>query len=143
MRLSRVVNRLRRAVPGLRQAAVRKRRQGTTTVEFAVVAPIIFLFFFGGLELSAVNFVRQTAGNASYEACRKLIIPGGTVAQAEAEAMRLMNALGIGQGVVVSVTQDTVQATVTISVPARLHSWGLTRFTGDKTIRQACTLTKE
>lgn len=133
--------RLSQRVRGSLQAA--RRRLGTTTVEFAVVAPIIFLFFFGGMELSAVNFVRQTAGNASYEACRKVIIPGGTASDARSEAMRLMNALGLGQGVVVTVTQDITQATVTIEVPARLHSWGLTRFTGNKTIRQSCTLTRE
>ncbi|MFN9974805.1 MAG: TadE/TadG family type IV pilus assembly protein, partial [Phycisphaerae bacterium] len=66
------------------------------TVEFAIVSPLIFLLFLGSLEMTSLNFVRQTAGNASYEAARKLIIPGGTAAQAETEGLRLMNSLGVG-----------------------------------------------
>ena len=143
MKISQLVATARRKGRSAVSASTARLRRGTTAVEFAVVAPIIFLFFMGGLELSAVNFVRQTACNASYEACRKVIIPGGTVAEAQAEAMRLMNALGLGAGVTVTVTQDSQQATVVIQVPASLHSWGLVRFTGNKTIRQACTLTKE
>ena len=118
-------------------------RRGVVTVEFAVVAPLIFLLFLGGLELTSLNFVRQTAGNASYEAARKAIIPGGTVAQAQTEAMRLMNALGIGTGVTVSVTQAPDRVTVTIAVPAENHSWGLVRFCGGLTLRQTCILTRE
>ncbi len=63
------------------------RRKGAMTVEFAIVAPLIFLLFLGGLELTALNFARQTLGNASYEAARKMIIPGGTAAQARAEEL--------------------------------------------------------
>lgn len=124
-------------------AAAQPRRRGAVTVEFAVVAPLIFLLFFGGLEMTALNFVRQTAGNASYEAARKMIIPGGTPAQAQAEAMRLLNAMGVGRGATVSVASDNDTATVTIAVPAANHSWGLVRFCGGLTIRQTCTLSKE
>lgn len=135
---------MQKSVAHPRSAAGQARtRLGAVTVEFAVVAPLIFLLFMGGLELTALNFVRQTASNASYEAARKLIIPGGTTAQAQSEAMRLMNALGVGAGVTVSVTNTPLQASVTISVPASRHSWGLVRFCTGLTLRQTCTLTKE
>jgi Flp pilus assembly protein TadG len=118
-------------------------RRGALTVEFAIVAPLIFLLFLGGLEMTSLNFVRQTAGNASYEAARKAIIPGGTIAQAQTEGLRLMNSLGVGTGAVVTVTQTPQQVTATISVPAANHSWGLVRFCGGLTLRQSCTLTRE
>jgi len=118
-------------------------RRGALTVEFAIVAPLIFLLFLGGLEMTSLNFVRQTAGNASYEAARKAIIPGGTIAQAQTEGLRLMNSLGVGRGAVVTVTQTPQQVTATISVPAANHSWGLVRFCGGLTLRQSCTLTRE
>lgn len=126
-----------------KQSAARPRRRGAVTVEFAVVAPLIFLLFLGALELTALNFVRQTASNASYEAARKLIIPGGTTQQAEAEALRLMNALGVGKGVTVQITNTSTQASVTITVPASQNSWGLVRFCGGMNLRQTCSLTKE
>ena len=118
-------------------------RKGTLTVEFAIVAPLIFLLFLGSLELTALNFARQTAGNASYEAARKLIIPGGTVAQAEAEGLRQMKIAGMGTGAAVTIVDSTTSVTATVSVPASSVSWGLVRFCSGYTLRQTCTLTKE
>ncbi|MFN9721149.1 MAG: TadE/TadG family type IV pilus assembly protein [Planctomycetota bacterium] len=113
------------------------------TVEFAIVAPLIFLLFLGGLELTALNFTRQTLGNASYEAARKMIIPGGTAAQAQTEGIRQMSLVGITSGVTVTTSQTTANVTVTVSVPAANVSWGLRLFSNGYTLRQSCTLTKE
>jgi Flp pilus assembly protein TadG len=118
-------------------------RRGALTVEFAIAAPLIFLLFLGGLELTALNFARQTAGNASYEAARKLIIPGGTVAQAQAEGLRQMNMVGLGTGATCTVVNAATTATATVSVPATNVSWGLMRFSSGYNITQRCTLTKE
>jgi Flp pilus assembly protein TadG len=118
-------------------------RRGALTVEFAISAPLIFLLFLGGLELTALNFARQTVGNASYEAARKLIIPGGTVAQAQAEGLRQMNIVGLGTGATCTVVNAATTATATVSVPATNVSWGLTRFCAGYNITQSCTLTKE
>ncbi|HQZ68845.1 MAG TPA: TadE/TadG family type IV pilus assembly protein [Planctomycetaceae bacterium] len=118
-------------------------RRGSTTVEFAVVVPVIFLLFLGSLELTALNFARQTAGNASYEAARKLIIPGGTVAQAQAEGLRQMNIVGLGNGASVTIVNTQESVTATVSVPASNVSWGLVRFCSGHVIRQSCALTKE
>ncbi len=118
-------------------------RRGALTVEFAIAAPLIFLLFLGGLELTALNFARQTAGNASYEAARRLIIPGGTVAQAQAEGLRQMNMVGLGTGASCTVVNAATTATATVSVPATNVSWGLMRFCAGYNITQKCTLTKE
>lgn len=126
-----------------RKQVSRLDRAGTVTVEFAIVAPLIFLLFLGGLELTALNFARQTAGNASYEAARKLIIPGGIAAQAQAEGLRQMNIVGLGTGASVTVVESTTSVTATVSIPARNVSWGLMRFSTNYTLKQACTLTKE
>lgn len=121
----------------------RNGRRGALTVEFAVVVPIILLLFFGGLEITALNLARQTAGNASYEGARKLIIPGGTAAQAQAEALRQMSLVGMGTGATVQVTETPTSATVVVSVPASVVSWGLSRFSSGFMLSQSCTLTKE
>ncbi len=126
-----------------RQSSHGLNRKGTLTVEFAIVAPLIFLLFLGGLELTALNSARQTAGNASYEAARKLIIPGGTAAQAQAEGLRQMNIAGMGTGATVMIVDSTTSVTATVSVPASSVSWGLVRFCSGYMLRQTCTLTKE
>lgn len=112
-------------------------------MEFAVVVPIIFLLFFGSIEITALNIARQTAGNACYEGARKMIIPGGTAAKAQTEAMRQMALAGITQGVTVSVVDAGTTVNVTVSVPASAVSWGMTQYCFGRTIRQSCTLTKE
>lgn len=122
---------------------LRRLRAGAVAVETAIVVPLVFLLFLGSLEMTAVNFARQTAGNASYEAARKLIIPGGTEADARAEGLRIMNLVGVGNSAVVTISQDDTTATATVAVPASSVSWGLLRFTSGITIRQSCTLTKE
>lgn len=119
------------------------RRKGAMTVEFAIVAPLIFLLFLGGLELTALNFARQTLGNASYEAARKMIIPGGTAAQAQAEGIRQMNLVGISNGVTVTTSETQTNVTVQVSVPAATVSWGLIRFSSGYVLKQSCSLTKE
>ena len=127
----------------IRSTQRRMERWGAVTVEFAIVAPLIFLFFLGGLEMMALNFARQTAGNASYEAARTMIIPGRTTTQAQAEGLRLMHLAGVGNGASVSITSTTTSVTATVSVPAANVSLGLTRFSSGLTLKQSCTLTKE
>lgn len=126
-----------------RHSCSRFQRNGALTVEFAIVAPLIFLLFLSGLELTALNFARHTAGNASYEAARKIIIPGGSVAEAQAEGLRQMNIVGLGTGATVTIVDSTTSVTATVSVPASNVSWGLVRFCSGYTLRQTCTLTKE
>ena len=50
-------------LPGrfLRRQRPATRRQGVVTVEFALVAPIIFLIFFGALDIASMNFARHAS----------------------------------------------------------------------------------
>ena len=51
-------------------------RRGATTVEFAMTAPVLFLFLFAAMEFSRYNMVSQTATNAAFEGARQCIVPG-------------------------------------------------------------------
>ncbi|HAC89066.1 MAG TPA: hypothetical protein DCF63_00315 [Planctomycetaceae bacterium] len=119
------------------------KRRGATTVEFALVAPIIFALFLGAIELTRMNFLRHTAANVAYEAARASIVPGAGVADGQAEAMQLLSMVGADNNVNVNiaVTATTVEATVTIPVSA--NSWSLGRFTSNLNIVQRCRLRRE
>lgn len=112
-------------------------------VEFAIVVPIILTMFLGAIELTRMNFIRQTAANAAYEGARKAIVPGNAVQDAQTEALRLLNTLGVGNGASVAVTKTLSQVTVTVTIPISQNSWGLTRFTGGINVTQSCGLTLE
>ena len=118
-------------------------RTGALTVEFAIVAPIIFLLFLGSIELTTLNLLRHTAANAAYEGARKAIIPGGTDAAAEAEARGILEALGARNDVTVSISRTTSDVTVTVIIPVARNSWGLSRFSGSLSINKSCMLSLE
>ena len=132
--------RARKSASGCR---IHSRRRAAVTVEFAVILPLLMLLFLGGLELSALNLARQTIGNAAYEAARKMIVPGGTIAQARQEAETQLGLAGIVSEITVKSSETPTVVTVTVSVPAQSISWGLTSFCFNYTMSQACSLTKE
>lgn len=118
-------------------------RRGTTTVEFAVVLPLIFMLFLGSIEITRLNFIRHSAANAAYEAARKGIVPGNTTTEAQNEGTRLLQILGVSNGASVVATRTSDRISVTVTIPTRLNSWGLSQFTGGINVVQSCSLTCE
>jgi len=118
-------------------------RHGALTVEFCLVVPIIFFLFFGALEITAINILRQSAGNAAYEAARKAVIPGGTAQDAENTATQMLTMLNCHHGSSVSVSESQEKVSVTITVPAAQNSWGMTKFVGNINITETCVLSRD
>jgi Flp pilus assembly protein TadG len=118
-------------------------RTGATAVEFAFMVPIIFTMFIGSIEVTRLNFIRNTASNACYEGARKAVSPGATTAEAETEARRLINTLNVGSGATVNVTSTTENVSVSITIPVNQNSWGITRFTHGLNVTQSCKLSRE
>ena len=56
----------------------RGRRKGAAVVEFAIVAPVLFLLVFGMIEYGRMLMVQQTLTNASREGARKGILVNST-----------------------------------------------------------------
>lgn len=116
---------------------------GAVAVEFALVAPVIFLLFLGAIEIASLNFVRHTAANAAYEGARKAIIAGGTATDAGQESLRLLNTMGVGRGATVDASLLADRVSVTVKVPMNSNSWGISRFTNGTVVTQSCTLNRE
>jgi Flp pilus assembly protein TadG len=51
--------------------ARQQRTKGATAVEFALIAPVLFLSVFGLIEMSRMMMVQQAFTNAAREGCRK------------------------------------------------------------------------
>jgi Flp pilus assembly protein TadG len=115
----------------------RKNRRGAALVEFAFVLPLLLLFFTGSIEVFRLNQFRHAADQAAYEACRKVIVPGATKAEAEAEALKVLKILGIKKVNVNitpgTITETTSRVTVQVSIPADGNSWAMPAF-GQKTL---------
>ena len=122
-------------------------RQGTTMLEFAVVAPLLFLCFFAAFEFCRVAMIRHTADNAVYEGCRKAIIPGGTSHEATNETRRIMNTLGVTDFKIsvipTHIEPTTREVTVRIEVPLNQNSFVPNQFVAGKDIVRELTLYRE
>lgn len=98
-----------------------RRRKGAAMVEFAIVAPLLLLFFFAAFEFCRVSMVRHTVDNAVYESVRKGIIPGATAAEVRAQGGRVLATIGIKNFTIdvapAVINDDTDEITVRIRVP--------------------------
>jgi Flp pilus assembly protein TadG len=122
-------------------------RAGVTVVEFAIVAPIFFLFLLASFEFGWMNVLRHTADNAAYEAARTAMVPGASAADAVAKANAILSVVKARNATVTVtptvITQATDHVTVAIDVPMNSNALVIPRFTGTKTIHCSATLRTE
>lgn len=55
-----------------------RERKGAAAVEFAIVAPLLFLLILGIIEFARIFMVVQIINNGAREGARKAILPGAT-----------------------------------------------------------------
>ncbi len=122
-------------------------RRGAAMSEFAIVAPLLFLFFFAAFEFCRVAMIRHTADNAVYEGCRAGVIPGATTGEAEAEARRVLSTLGVTSANVAvtptSINRDTEDVTVRVEVPLDENSFVPNQFVAGRSIVRELTMRRE
>ena len=122
-------------------------RTGASAVEFAMIAPLIFLLLFGGIEFIRGNIVRHTANNAAYEAAREVITPGANINEAISKAEQILALAGIAGATVVitpnEITEGTRFVSATVSIPMDVNSWGVGRLLAGKTLSSNVELRTE
>ena len=127
----------------------RGRRSGAAAVEFAVVAPLVFLFFFAAFELARMNLLRHTVEMAAFEGARRGAVPGATASDAQERAGQILAVVGARDAAIdVSFssdpsdpTRDTV--TIHIQVPLDANAWVPPNFLLGMQIDREFTLRRE
>ncbi len=123
-------------------------RRGTTTVEFALTAPILFFLLMGAIEFSRANMLQHTAVVAATEGARRGIIPGATATECEQAATNELAAVGFSSAEVVIdptvINDDTSQVTVSVSIPmSGENGFVLPRFLVGGSMQRSVTLQRE
>ena len=122
-------------------------RKGTTTVEFAMTVPLVFLLFFGAIDFSRFNMLSHSIDNAAYEGARRGIVPGATTDEVRAEVERLLAIVGARSATIEiqpdEIRSDTQNITVSVSLPMNLNAYLAPRFLEGKTVAASCTLVTE
>ncbi|HEX5472422.1 MAG TPA: TadE family protein [Lacipirellulaceae bacterium] len=125
----------------------RSYRRGAVAVEFAITAPIFFLFLLAAFEFGWTNVMRHTADNAAYEAARTVIVPGATAKEAKQAAKTLLKVVGArGAKIKITpkkITSDTQEVTVDVDIPMKKNGLITPRFTKKTTIHSSSTLRTE
>jgi Flp pilus assembly protein TadG len=108
-------------------------RRGASTVEFAIVAPILFTVVLGIIEVGRGLMAIHLLNNAARAGCRVGVIEGKSTSDINTAVTNLLTAQGISsEGVTVEVNDGSADAstaqagdeiTVIVSVPVSKVSW--------------------
>jgi len=125
-------------------------RRGAAAVEFAVMAPIIFLFTFAGIEFGRAQMAIHGLEAAAREGCRLAVSWEASQDGVEEVVAGRLQSLGISTYTLATDPADVMAAqqwspvTVRIEVPYRNVSWlPLPGFLDDVTFSGSCTLPQE
>ena len=106
-----------------------RRRLGATAVEFAIVAPIFFMFVLGSFEFGRAIMVQQILTNAAREGARQAIVEGADATDVSTAVTSYLDSTSVA-GATVLVDPSALQTigfgdevTVTVSVPYDQVSW--------------------
>lgn len=128
-----------------RRTAVR--RTGAVTVEFALVVPLVFLFFWASYEFCRLNMLRHTVDIAAYEGARRAMVPGATAADARQRAEQFLTPAGALRASILvtpeTLLPETGQVTVDITLPLDDNAWLTPMFLGGRQVRGTATLLRE
>jgi Flp pilus assembly protein TadG len=137
----------------IRSAAGKRRRdrRGAAAVEFALVAPLLFMLVLGMMELGRMLMVQQILTNGAREGARRAVLPGVTDAEVQAAIDSYMSNTGIsGHTRLVSPSCTNAEAgtplEITVSLPYSNVSWlplGTLRWLQGKTLTASVEMRKE
>jgi Flp pilus assembly protein TadG len=136
-----------KSIRKLERRSLRPQPRGAAAVEFAITAPVFFLFLLASFEFGWLNVLRHTADNAAYEAARAAMVPGATAADATAKATGLLKIVG-ARGAKITITPTTLttstdEVTVAIDVPMSKNGLIVPRFSKKTVLHSESTLRTE
>ncbi len=121
--------------------SARSLRKGTTAVEFAVTAPILFLVVFGLIEFSRAYQLHAFCNTAAIAAARKAATEGATAQDVRDAAQSLLDSVGVNDATIAIDPPELGPAVqnvfVAVQIPVnRSNGFAFTNFLQGKTIRK-------
>ena len=104
-------------------------RRGAALVEFAMVAPVFFLFLVGAVEFGRAIMVQEALTNASREGARVATLDGSLDSDVSNAANDYLNCMGIAGATVTpsphnpGLTSAGTEVSVTVSIPYMSVTW--------------------
>ncbi len=117
-------------------------------MEFALVAPVLFLIIFASIEISRMYLLQNIAQDAAYDAARYAMVEGATTQDAVDKANESLS-LFAAQGATVVVNNgsgiDNNSATISVrvTIPMKDNAFFLTPFYQGRNIETEMTIKRE
>lgn len=119
-------------------------REGAVVVEFALLLPILLLFFAAMIEISRALLLQHTVDSAAYEGARSAMVPGADAEDAVKAAMELLDSAKLKHGKITveptEITELTPVISVTVEVPLTANCWTTPLWFKKEKIRSEVTL---
>lgn len=97
----------------------RRNRTAATTVEFAAVAPVLFLFVLGIIEIGRACMVAELLTEAARRGCRTGVIEGTSSSNIQTTAADYLSSVGVnGESINVYVNDTPAGSTNVSAMPA-------------------------
>ena len=97
----------------------RRDQSGSPAVEFAIIAPILVTMTMGLVEFARYGYTQSALNFAAQEATRYAIVRGGTITEAELEAVAADAMLFLDSGLsafCITAPTDTLTAEITVTI---------------------------
>ena len=117
----------------------KRNRTGASAMEFALVAPAIFILVLGLMEWSRFEMIRQVSSTAAFAAARAGTLPGATESDMEQRVDDILAVYAISQATRVG-TLTADEASVSIQIPMANNSWFIKKLFGASIIQRDFTL---
>ncbi|HMO15627.1 MAG TPA: TadE/TadG family type IV pilus assembly protein [Pirellulaceae bacterium] len=105
----------------------RKDRLGATAIEFAIVFPILMLFFIAAMAFTQAFMLRDTAQHAAYKGARRGLVWNSTTNDVKSEVEIFLSRLGIRGAIVTTepaeIDNQTQTIAVHVAIPMNRNAW--------------------
>jgi Flp pilus assembly protein TadG len=123
-------------------------RTGTTTIEFAVAAPVVFLVIFGCIEITRMSLLMNLAQDACYDAARHAMVEGASTSEATVRAQEVLAMFGTKNATIqindgAGITSSSTHVQVSVSIPMRDNAYVLKYFYTNRFINASIKLKLE
>ena len=125
----------------------RERRRGSSCVQFALCAPVLFAVLMGTIEFARMLQIQHTLREAALEGARAGIALDASTANVTAAAQSITNIVGIVSPTISTspspLAWSSQTITVTVSCLPSQNGWLLWFFTGGNPITATITMDRE
>ena len=119
----------------LRRRRIFSTRRGASSVEFALIFPMVIMFFVCSVAFSQAFLLRDTAQHAAYKGARRGLVWNATTNDVQQEAEAFLKRVGVVGAEITTtpseISNEDVEIRVMVRIPMNKNAWVASPFMPD------------